>query len=100
MFLGLVGSYLEQANSLSLLQDLSNPDNPRQKLLILLGSNHLLNNSLYRHFSHPDDYIRQITDVPRFNHFLNNNHPERSQKTSYLYSGGPFSGSLITNQAR
>ena len=37
--------------------------------MILVGSNHLLNNSLYKDYSHPDDHTRQATDTAGFKPF-------------------------------
>ena len=34
------------------------------RLLILLGSNQLLNNGIFKDYSHPDNRIRQTTDIP------------------------------------
>ena len=39
------------------------------KLLILLSSNHSRNNSLYKDHTHPDDHTRQTTDTPEFKPF-------------------------------
>ena len=59
------------------------------KLLILPGSNHLLNNSLYKDYSKTDDYTRQTTDTPGLKAFTKQQclkgytHPHKNTRQNY-----------------
>ena len=70
-------------------EDYSHPDVTINKLLILLDSNHLLNNSLLSTI-HPEDRNKQTTDTPGFKpitiqqSFEDYSHPDGHVKQNYL----------------